>query len=70
MEWRHGSEKEEVKWEKGLGLGGKQIVGVITTLWPGPVYSKFQEAKGTEYAWKTKTSDCSEEHRIRNCTTS
>lgn len=46
MGWRHESEKEEVRWEKGLGLGGGQTGGVIRTQWPDPVYGKFQEVKG------------------------
>lgn len=46
MGWRHESEKEEVRWEKGLGLGGGQAGGVIRTQWPDPLYSRFQEVKG------------------------
>lgn len=44
--WRHESEKEEVRWEKGLGLGGGQTGGVIRTQWPDPLYSRFQGVKG------------------------
>lgn len=39
LELRYEREEEEVRQDKSLGQG-EQTVGVIRTLWPGPVYSK------------------------------